>query len=100
MIGRDTQTIPAGKRRSWRRMSETTTDVLMPGAAAEAEAPESAAEARPTAAGALHVAEATNSTEYNGAASRSPHADVLQSWEWGELKRRTGWKPIRILIKD
>lgn len=38
--------------------------------------------------------------EYNSAVSRSPHADLLQSWEWGELKRGTGWKPVRVVLRD
>lgn len=56
--------------------------------------------ARTARAGTLRVTEATGAREYNEAASRSPHADVLQSWEWGELKRRTGWQPIRIVLRD
>lgn len=29
-----------------------------------------------------------------------PKNHVLQSYEWGEVKRRTGWEPIRIVVED
>ena len=29
-----------------------------------------------------------------------PFADVLQSWEWGDLKARGGWVPIRVLGEE
>lgn len=29
-----------------------------------------------------------------------PNADVLQSWEWGELKARGGWVPIRVIGEE
>ena len=29
-----------------------------------------------------------------------PKGHVLQSYEWGEVKRRTGWEPIRLLVMD
>ena len=37
---------------------------------------------------------------YNGFVAASPLADVLQSWEWGEVKRRSGWAPRRFLVED
>ena len=37
---------------------------------------------------------------YNAFASASPYADILQSWEWGEVKRRSGWTPRRFLVSD
>ncbi len=37
--------------------------------------------------------------EWNQFLSRFPNAHILQSGEWGELKSRFGWKPVR-LIKD
>jgi len=31
----------------------------------------------------------------------SPWGDILQMWQWGELKKTQGWKPLRIgVIKD
>lgn len=32
--------------------------------------------------------------------SSSPLADVLQSYEWGEVKRGSGWDAIRLLVED
>ena len=37
---------------------------------------------------------------YNAFASSSAYADILQSWEWGEVKRRSGWTPRRFLAED
>src|SRR5439155_13048507 len=37
---------------------------------------------------------------YNAFVASSPLADVLQSWEWGEVKRRSGWAPRRFLVED
>jgi lipid II:glycine glycyltransferase (peptidoglycan interpeptide bridge formation enzyme) len=37
---------------------------------------------------------------YNAFASSSTYADILQSWEWGEVKRRSGWTPRRLLVED
>ena len=37
---------------------------------------------------------------FNSFVAASPHADVLQSWEWGEVKRRSGWSPRRFLVED
>jgi lipid II:glycine glycyltransferase (peptidoglycan interpeptide bridge formation enzyme) len=36
---------------------------------------------------------------YNAFVASSPLADVLQSWEWGEVKRRSGWSPRRFLVE-
>ena len=38
--------------------------------------------------------------EYNEVVKAFPHADLLQSYEWGELKRGTGWRPIRFIVRD
>jgi lipid II:glycine glycyltransferase (peptidoglycan interpeptide bridge formation enzyme) len=37
---------------------------------------------------------------YDAFASASPLADVMQSWAWGEVKRRSGWTPHRIVVSD
>src|SRR3989442_660254 len=37
---------------------------------------------------------------YNAFVSTSPYADVMQSWEWGEVKRRSGWTPRRFVVES
>jgi len=38
---------------------------------------------------------------WNGFVAKSPTGDLLQSFEWGELKRRSGgWRPIRLAVED
>lgn len=37
---------------------------------------------------------------FNDFVAASPIGDLLQSFEWGELKRRTGWTPIRLIAED
>ncbi|HEX9776071.1 MAG TPA: peptidoglycan bridge formation glycyltransferase FemA/FemB family protein [Actinomycetota bacterium] len=37
---------------------------------------------------------------FDHAVAASPLADVLQSWEWGEVKRATGWVPQRLIVED
>ncbi len=34
--------------------------------------------------------------EWNQMVAACPHGDVLQCWEWGELKSRTGWTPLPV----
>ncbi len=29
-----------------------------------------------------------------------PHGHLLQSWAWGELKGRFGWRPLRVAVSD
>ncbi|HAA89180.1 MAG: Aminoacyltransferase FemX [Thermoanaerobacterales bacterium 50_218] len=35
---------------------------------------------------------------FNGFISSSPKPHFLQTYEWGELKKRTGWEPLRVLL--
>ena len=37
---------------------------------------------------------------YDAAVSASPLADVMQSYGWGEVKRASGWQPLRLLVED
>jgi peptidoglycan pentaglycine glycine transferase (the first glycine) len=38
--------------------------------------------------------------QWNAAVTSLPGAHLLQSWEWGELKRKYGWEAHRLLWKD
>lgn len=37
---------------------------------------------------------------FDAFAASSPHADLLQSWSWGEIKRTSGWIPTRYVVED
>lgn len=37
---------------------------------------------------------------FNDFMANGPKGHVLQSYEWGEVKRRTEWQPIRLLVMD
>jgi len=37
---------------------------------------------------------------WNEFVARSPSGDLLQSFEWGELKRGSGWQPIRLAVEE
>ncbi|HEV2122009.1 MAG TPA: peptidoglycan bridge formation glycyltransferase FemA/FemB family protein, partial [Chloroflexota bacterium] len=50
----------------------------------------------PVQAGGLDVREVTDAREWNALLASVPNAHILQSWEWGELKRETGWLPRRL----
>jgi lipid II:glycine glycyltransferase (peptidoglycan interpeptide bridge formation enzyme) len=49
---------------------------------------------------AIKVKICTNSDliEWNTFASNSPYGDILQFWQWGELKKLEGWRPFRVAI--
>ncbi len=38
--------------------------------------------------------------QWNEFVARCPHGDVLQCWEWGELKQRTGWQPLPVAVTE
>jgi lipid II:glycine glycyltransferase (peptidoglycan interpeptide bridge formation enzyme) len=40
------------------------------------------------------------SQHWNDAVASLPNAHVLQTWEWGQIKSRFGWKPIYMLWRD
>ncbi|MBC9784549.1 peptidoglycan bridge formation glycyltransferase FemA/FemB family protein [Heliobacterium chlorum] len=37
---------------------------------------------------------------FNRFLAEHPKGHVLQSWEWGDLKAKTGWQPHRLMIED
>lgn len=37
---------------------------------------------------------------FNSFVSASPQGDVLQSYEWGEVKRAGGWTPLRLIVEN
>jgi len=40
------------------------------------------------------------SQEFNSFIAQHSKGHILQSFEWGEVKALTGWKPIRLIIED
>ncbi len=52
----------------------------------------------PNSALSARFASAVNdSREWNNLISALPHAHILQSWEWGEFKSRSGWSARRLV---
>ena len=49
---------------------------------------------------AVRVVMAREREVWNAAVMSAPRADLLQSWEWGEFKRLSGWEPMRALVMD
>jgi peptidoglycan pentaglycine glycine transferase (the first glycine) len=47
-----------------------------------------------------HVAGADDRERYNAFVAASPLADPLQAFEWGEVKSRSGWEPLRLFVED
>ncbi len=37
---------------------------------------------------------------FNSFLARHPKGHVLQTWEWGEIKSRTGWTPWRLVLEE
>lgn len=48
----------------------------------------------------VRVATDADRDRFNSFIAASPLADVLQSYEWGEIKRRSGWDALRLLVED
>lgn len=46
------------------------------------------------------VASDADRDRYEAFVAASPLADVLQAWEWGEVKRRSGWTPARLIVEE
>ena len=37
---------------------------------------------------------------FNNYLRLSPKGHILQSWQWGEVKKISGWQPLRIIVED
>lgn len=48
----------------------------------------------------LAVIEYTDAVTWDELVARQRDGHILQSWAWGELKARFGWRPLRIAITD
>ncbi|MBI5166953.1 MAG: peptidoglycan bridge formation glycyltransferase FemA/FemB family protein [candidate division NC10 bacterium] len=48
----------------------------------------------------MEVKEVQERSQWNQYMLRSPKGHILQSFEWGELKARTGWTPLRLAVVD
>ncbi len=48
----------------------------------------------------MNVREIREGSEWNRLLLSFPHPHILQSFEWGEVKRTTGWAPRRLLLEE
>jgi serine/alanine adding enzyme len=46
------------------------------------------------------IIEYTDAPAWDALVSEHPRGGLLQSWAWGELKSRHGWRPLRLAITD
>ncbi len=37
---------------------------------------------------------------FNGFVANFPTGDLMQSWEWGDVKAKSGWRPVRVVGED
>ena len=54
---------------------------------------------QPADDGDLTEREVTDPQEWNEALAELPNGHLLQSWQWGELKRETSWVPTRVAFE-
>ena len=48
----------------------------------------------------MELREITSPETWNRIAGKLPLSSSLQSWGWGEVKRTSGWKPVRLALYD
>lgn len=48
----------------------------------------------------IKICKDEDSKKWNDFVNNSPFGDILQFWEWGEVKKNEGWRPLRIAIID
>ncbi|MHB1125857.1 MAG: lipid II:glycine glycyltransferase FemX [Bacillota bacterium] len=47
-----------------------------------------------------HLIGSQEQEAYDSFVARSPKGHILQSYPWGEVKARTGWIPLRLVVKE
>ena len=55
--------------------------------------------ARSAGKGTLTTRQVDSPTDWNALLAALPNAHLLQSWQWAELKRETGWAPTRLAFE-
>ncbi len=48
----------------------------------------------------FHAVNETEMKAFNDFIASSQRGHIFQTWEWGELRKGDGWKPLRFLVKD
>ncbi|MDQ3854961.1 MAG: aminoacyltransferase, partial [Chloroflexota bacterium] len=53
----------------------------------------------PATAMTVHRIGSDESQRWDAFIASSEHGHLFQSWGWGELKRRSGWRPLRLAVE-
>ncbi|HEX8918032.1 MAG TPA: peptidoglycan bridge formation glycyltransferase FemA/FemB family protein, partial [Chloroflexota bacterium] len=48
----------------------------------------------------IALLQSTDRMAWNDFVARAPSGHILQSWEWGEIKARSGWRAVRLALQD